>query len=400
MTAAPDSDSPAPRPAGDATRERVLEIAHELGFDLAGIAPWGPPPDAPRFEEWLEAGRHGSMEYMERGRAAAVAPQDAWPEGRSLLALGFGHSRPGITLPGGGRVARYAAGRDYHNVLQKRLRKLRKRLVAEGLATPGPGFVDATPLLERSHAAAAGLGMPSKAANLLHPRFGPWFFLAELVLDVDLEPTTDRTPAGSCGTCTACLDACPTDAILQPGLVDARLCISYATIEHRGAVPHTLRESIGPWAFGCDVCSEVCPWGSKAPDLAERFGLRPEFGDAAGEEDETLATLLSWSWRQGDDRPAAFAGAFQGSPLRRPGPDGLARNAAIALGSTGSDRGREALLLSLERAASPLVRAAAAWALARRYGEDPGVTGALDAARSREPDDHAAADMDVSRARS
>lgn len=397
----PESPSGSSRPSpGDPSRERVLEIAHDLGFDLAGIAPWGPPPDAARFEAWLDEGRHGSMDYLERGRAAALDPPGAWPEGRSLLALGLGHSRDPVELPGGGRIARYAAGRDYHNLIGKRLRKLRRRLEAEGLARPGPGFVDATPLLERSHAAAAGLGFASKAANLLHPRFGPWFFLAELVLDVDVEPTSDAVPHGSCGTCTACIDACPTDAILEPGVVDSRLCISYATIEHRGLVPHEVREGLGPWAFGCDVCSEVCPWGSKAPDLAERFGLRPEFGPDAGAPGETLEGLLAWGERPAEGREALFAEAFRGSPLRRPGPDGIARNGAFALAGAPADRGREALLRALERAAEPLVRAAAAWSLARAHRGDHGVGAALDAALRNEPDEAAAQDMRTSLERS
>lgn len=405
----PDADAPTPmddpegtsaRPSGGGDpRERVLEIAHDLGFDLAGIAPWGPPPDAGRLEAWLDAGRHGSMAYLERGRDAALDPPGAWPGGRSLLALGMGHSREAVELPGGGRVARYAAGRDYHNLIGKRLRKLRRRLQEEGLASPGPGFVDATPLLERSHAEAAGLGFASKAANLLHPRFGPWFFLAELVLDVDLEPTASAAPNGSCGSCTACIDACPTDAILEPGVVDARLCISYATIEHRGLVPHDVREGIGPWAFGCDVCSEVCPWGSKAPDLAERFGLRPELGPEAGSPGDTLAGLLAWGSAPMSNREEAFAEAFRGSPMRRPGPDGIARNGAIAMAGAPSERGRAALLEALEHAAAPLVRAAAAWALGRAHAEDRGVNDALDAAARREPDDAAASDMRISRER-
>lgn len=370
----------------------ALELAREIGFDLAGIAPFGPPPDARRFEDWLARGDHGSMAYLERGRAAAVDPRTAWPEGKSLLVVGLAHSRPAVALAGGGRIARYAAGRDYHNVAGKKLRNLRRALAREGLAA-GSTFVDATPLLERSHAASAGLGFASKSANLLHPSYGPWFFLGELILEVEASPTEqpegDRV-YGSCGTCTACIDECPTGAIVEPGRVDARRCISYATIEHRGLVDHELREKNGAWAFGCDVCSEVCPWGSKAPDVSTRYGIRPEF-DAEGLDGAVLAEMV----REGVGEEDAAQERYFGSPLKRPGADGRARNAAIASGHVPTEAGREALVeaLGAERA---MVRAAALWALARAHLGDRGVRDILSRALAREPDAAAALDMRTS----
>jgi epoxyqueuosine reductase len=281
--------------------ERALELARLTGFDLAGVTPFRAPRDAARLREWIAAGRNAGLAYLERDLERIANPA-AWdPAGKSMLIVGLAHSRAGFELPGGGKVARYAAGRDYHNVLLRKLRKLRKLLTAEGLIareTWSRVGVDAVPLLERSHAAEAGLGFTSKAANLLHPTFGPWFFLGELVLDLELDPTP-TPPAGSCGTCRACLDACPTQAILAPGVVDARRCISYHTIENDGPAPRELRASFGEWAFGCDVCSEVCPWGSKAPARARERragvarirglgaaasaarGPRPERGDRA-----------------------------------------------------------------------------------------------------------------------
>lgn len=377
-------------PGSEATRESILEQAREVGFDLVGIAPFGPPPDAAHFESWLDEGRHGSMAYLERGRRATVDPRSQWPAGKSLLVVGLGHSRPPVELPGGGVVARYAAGRDYHNVVSKMLQKLRRALVRRGLASPGSSFVDATPLLERSHAAEGGLGTRSKAANLLDVRFGPWFFLGEMILDVDLSPTPapDRLP--SCGTCTACIDACPTSAIVEPGRVDATRCISYHTIEHRGLVGHDLRAATGPWAFGCDVCSEVCPWGSKAPDLSARFGTRPAFEAGAG-EGGTLVDLLDASPEE-----EAHRERWRGSPLRRPGREGLARNAAVALGTVASERGRDALLRSLESDPAPMVRAAAGWALTRAHLEDAGVREALDRALRCEVEGVAADDLRAS----
>lgn len=358
----------------------ALEIALELGFDLAGIAPLAPPPAAARFEAWLAAGHHGAMDYLERQRERILEPRRVLPEGRSLLVVGWSHGRPPVALSrreGGPRLARYAAGRDYHNWVGKRLRKLARRLEAEGFAGPSRGIVDAGPLLERSHAAAAGLGFESKAANLLAPRLGPWFFLGELLLAEELTPTP-APPAGSCGTCTACLDACPTAALIEPGLLDARRCISYLTIEQRGPMAHELRAGVGPWAFGCDVCSEVCPWGREAPDASERLGDHPSL---AGE-----GVLQRWLAPDFDPRAE-----LNGSPLQRPRRAGLARNAAVVLGNLPQEPGRQALEGALEDS-DPSVRGAALWALAQRDRSDD-ARARLDAVLARESDAQTAADM-------
>ncbi|MDP6408825.1 MAG: tRNA epoxyqueuosine(34) reductase QueG [Planctomycetota bacterium] len=349
----------------------ALDVAREVGFDLAGIAPLAPPPAAERFEGWLAEGRHGSMEYLERNRERIVDPRSLLPEGHSILCVGLGHSRPAFALPDGARVARYAAGRDYHNVVGKRLEKLARRLAAEGFGGPWRKVVDAGPLLERSHASRAGLGFESRAANLLHPEFGPWFFLGELLIEEDLVPTEAPVP-GSCGTCRACLDACPTGALFAPGRLHAPDCISYQTIENRGPVPRELRERLGDWAFGCDVCSEVCPFGAGTPDLAERFGAHPALRDEG---------LVSWL-TVGED----FSTRFRGSPLQRPRRAGLARNAAIVLGNRPSEEGRRALLRALSFDPSPLVREASSWSLGRAHGADRGVRAALERARGREED--------------
>ena len=336
---------------------KVLELASAAGFDLAGFAPLRPPRDAARFEEWLARRHHAGLSWLERDAARILDPRRDAPAGKSLLVVGLGHSRGALELAGGARVARYAAGRDYHNVVQKRLRKLRRALQREGLIPrddAARAAVDAAPLLERSHAAEAGVGFLSKAANLLHPRFGPWFFLGELVLDTEFAPSPEPS-LGSCGTCRACLDACPTGAILEPGRVDAGLCLSFHTIESAAPLPHELRPKLGPWAFGCDVCSEVCPWGNKAPDLAERFGLHRELEQGGVERWIGLA----------DD--AELAVRFEGSGLQRPGRDGLARNAALVLGNRPTDAGEPVLLHALSFDRSAVVREAAAWALAVGY---------------------------------
>ena len=348
----------------------VLELALEFGFDVAGIAPLAPPPAALRFEDWLSAGHHADMSWLEEQRAQILDPRLSLREGRSLLVVGLGHSRVPCETPGGARVARYAAGRDYHNVIGRKLQRLAKVLRARGLLGQWKKVIDAGPLLERSHAAEAGLGFESKAANLLHPRFGPWFFLGELLMDTELAPTP-LPPAGSCGTCTACLDACPTAAIVAPGVVDARRCLSYHTIENRGAIPHELREPLGPWVFGCDVCSEVCPWGAKAPDLGARFGLHRalESGPA------------HWLGLSEDQ----FEAEFVGSPLRRPQRAGLARNAALVLGNQPSEEGKRALV-EAGSDSSPVVREAAFWGLARAHCSDRGVREVLSRSLSDEPD--------------
>lgn len=361
-----------PEMNNERTTAALVEAALELGFDLAGVAPLAPPPDAQRFRDWVAAGNHADMDWLERQADRITDPRRVLPEGTAMLVVGLGHARGAGTLADGGRVARYALGRDYHNVVGKKLRRLARRLQAELGVGRVRSIVDAGPLLERSHGAAAGVGFRSKAANLLHRRHGPWFFLGELLVEIDgYEPEPAAPALGSCGTCTACIDACPTAAITAPGHVDARRCISYHTIENPGSAPRDLRADFGAWAFGCDVCSEVCPFGYRAPDASDTFGDHP------GLEGARLADWLTL------DEPRARI-QFEGSPLRRPGANGLARNAAIALGNGPNEDGREALLVALERHPSPVVREAAAWALARGHGRDRGVRGALERALARE----------------
>ncbi len=360
--------------AGMDRTEIARQAALEEGFDLVGTAPLRPPRAADRFESWLAQGFQAGMGWLERQRERILDPRRILPEGKSLLVLGWGHRRSPVELEGGGRVARYAAGRDYHNAVGRKLRKLVRRLRGLGLVEHARTIVDAGPLLERSHAAEAGLGFESKAANLLHPVYGPWFFLSEVLVDADLGPSDAASPpVGSCGTCTACLVACPTGAIREPGLVDAGLCISYQTIENRGSIPHELRSSLGGWAFGCDVCSEVCPWGETGEEGAERLGTHARVAEG---------TLVDWL-RTPEE---SFAGEFQGSPLQRPRRAGLARNAALALAHAPSDRGLAALRSALEDDPSPMVREAAGWALASAHSEDRGVRESIGRARMRAPD--------------
>ncbi len=340
--------------------ERIERAALEEGFDLASLGPAGPPPDGPAFEDWLAKGRDAAgIGYLRRNRDRLLDPRRLLDGARSILSLAVNHARGPGGFRGAGRVARYALGRDYHRVLGRMLRRLLSRLRREGLVRTARPVVDAGPILERSHAARAGIGFRSKSANLLHPRFGPWTFLAELVTDA--EPgETGRRVAGTCGTCTSCIEACPTGAIVEPFVVDANRCLSYHTIENRGSIPEGIRPLLGDWVFGCDVCSEVCPFGWKAPEGGARFGSHSSL-------DRSLPEIL-------DLDEEAFAQAFRGSPMKRPRRAGLLRNAAVVLGNLGDPAARP----SLERAAAdhdPLVREHASWALrrlGRRGAEPPG----------------------------
>ncbi|MEZ5979469.1 MAG: tRNA epoxyqueuosine(34) reductase QueG [Planctomycetota bacterium] len=359
----------------------IAAAALELGFDLVGAAPLRPPRGAERFRSWLSEGHHADMHWLVRNADRIADPRQVLEGGTAILVVGLGHARAAEELEGGGRIARYALGRDYHNVVGKRLRKLARRVEEIAGARRTRAIVDAGPLLERSHAAEAGLGFESRSANLLDRRFGPWFFLGELLVEIEgYEPEPARPAPGSCGTCRACIDACPTGAIVADGVVDARRCISYLTIENRGAVPRDLRSRIGTWVFGCDVCSEVCPFGHRAPDRSDAFGTHAA---VAG------GRLADW-FGIGD---AEFAERFEGSPLRRAGREGLARNAAIVLGNAPSDAGREALGRALEDP-SPRVREAAAWGLVRGHAHDPSARAAVERARGREVDPDARADIE------
>jgi epoxyqueuosine reductase len=328
--------------------EPYRALAREFGFDLLGVAPAAPPPSGPAFEAWLDAGRHADMRWLERQRERLLDPRLVLEGARSILCFGISHARPPASFRGGGRVARYAAHRDYHNAIGNELRRLVRKLEERGLAGRARAVVDAGPVLERAHAARAGLGFIGRSGNLLHHRYGPWLFLAEVLIDRELPAAEKRAP-GSCGTCTACVDLCPTRAIVADRVVDARLCISYWTIEAKGFAPRELRRRFGPWVFGCDVCSEVCPFGDRAPGSAFDFGHHPALERFALEE---LFAL---------DEPA-FASAFAGSALRRPGRAGLLRNAAVALANLGRVEAWPVLSGALEDA-SPLVRGHAAWAL-------------------------------------
>jgi len=334
-------------------RERIRAESERLGFDRIAFVPAGPCRDAPRLDRWLANAYHGEMKWMERARERRTDPRRLLPGARTVVSLltFYDASDDGAAARWRG-VARYARGSDYHNVLYRRLRKLVRRIAEDAPGSRTVTAVDARPVLEKEWAERAGLGWIGKHTNLVTTDGGSWFFLSELVTDLALadgeQPHPDR-----CGKCTDCLRACPTGAIVEPWVVDARRCISYLTIELKGSVPVELRPLVGEWIFGCDVCQEVCPWNRFATPVTEpRFRL--DEGRFRGELTDFL--------RLDDD---AFRARFEGSPVRRAGRDGFLRNVCIALGNRG-DRGA---LPALEAAArddpSALVREHARWAIER-----------------------------------
>ena len=336
----------------------VKARARELGFDRVAIGPAEPPEHGDALEAWLDAGFAGTMAYLQRGRADRLDPARLLPGCRSVVAVAMsynparqagdraGHERAAADGDWRG-VSRYARGRDYHDVIRPRLVELGEFIrTAAGAASRVA--VDSSAILERDLAARAGLGWVGKNTNLLTPSLGSYFFIG-IVLTTAVLPFDQREP-DRCGTCTACLDACPTQAFVAPYVLDARRCISYLTIEHRGDIADDLAGQIGEWVFGCDVCQEVCPWNRKAEP-----GREPALGPSGSLG--TLQSLLELD-------PEAFRARFRGSALTRTKRAGLLRNAAIVLANRGERGAAPALSRALDDE-DPVVRRAAAWALAK-----------------------------------
>lgn len=360
----------------------LKNLALQQGFASVGIAPAVSPPGAVRLGEWIEAGYAGEMRYFADRRDAYDHPSSVLDGVRSVVMLTFDYrtSDPCPAKAGFGRVSRYAWGTaDYHDVIHHRLKRLAEELREQVPDARVRGVVDTAPLLERDFAEMAGLGWIGKHTLLLNRGQGSWFFLAALltdrVLTYDAEPATDH-----CGSCTACLDVCPTNAFPQPHVLDASRCISYLTIEHRGPIPRELRAGMGEWVFGCDLCQDVCPWNHRAP-----ASLQPEFLPTAENNPLDLAGLFELS--EGE-----FRARFRHKPLWRPKRRGLLRNAAIALGNRPSGRSLPALIKGLNDEEA-LVRGAAAWALGNHA--EPEARVALLQRRAIEPDPDVGAEIDA-----
>lgn len=338
--------------------DKLKRKAEHLGFDAVGIADLGSGISVEAYRDWLKAGHHAEMGYLARPDAIErrADPRLLMPGARSIVVVGISYY-PGDFPPspeGRARVSRYAWGRDYHDVLMGMLRQLAKWIEAE-VTDPVAhrAYVDFGPLMERELAQRAGLGWFGKNTNLIHPALGSYFFLGELLLDLELEPNVPLQD-DRCGSCTACMDACPTNALVAPRTLDARRCISYLTIEHREAIPPELRPLMGDWIFGCDICQEVCPWNMRFAHVRESSVFEP-----------TSPTLDPIELLKLDE--TGLRDRFRDTALLRPRRSGLLRNATVTLGNTG-DR---AAVPALENACSDenaLVVEHAQWALQRITG--------------------------------
>ena len=337
-------------------RAALKEKATELGFSAIGVARADAAPrTAARLREWLESGAHGEMIWMEERAAQRGSPNGLWPEAKSVIALGMSYAPAGDPLalansPERGRISVYAQGADYHDVIKKALKSLARWLVE----TEGGDlkvFVDTAPVMEKPLAEAAGIGWQGKHTNLVSRADGSWLFLGAIYTTLEIAPDAPHTTR--CGSCSACLDACPTNAFPAPFRLDARRCISYLTIEHKGPIPEEFREAIGNRIYGCDDCLAVCPWNRFADAARANQAFLPRAELVA----PALADLLAL-----DD--AGFRRVFAGSPIKRIGRSRMVRNAAIAAGNSGLPE-LAALLSPLVSDEDPVVAEAARWALGR-----------------------------------
>jgi len=347
-----------------ATAELLKSWALEAGFDRAGVARLDPMEKGAAYRQWLSRGDQAGMDYMERRVETRIDPSQIFPGARSALCVALqyhplyredGERQPEPAGDLWRRVARYARGADYHEVMTERLKIVETRVREAFPGCDTRRYVDTGPVLERELAARAGIGAVGKNTMLLHPEGGSWFLLGELFLSLDLAP--DQPVADLCGSCTLCLEACPTGALAEPYRLDSNRCISYWTIEHRGAMPPEARRMVGGWVFGCDVCQEVCPWNAAPVGAVHREMELP-----AKRAELDLARLLRLAREDYVER-------FRGSAMKRAKLAGLQRNAAVAMGNRLESRYVGPLTEAL-REGEPLVRGHAAWALGRIGGEE------------------------------
>jgi len=342
----------------DAAKRALTRGARALGFNALGIAAIDIPEDERHLLTWLDEGFHGDMGYMRRHARLRASPQELLPGAVRVVSVRMdywpGEARAAeavLTDPTLGYISRYALGRDYHKVLRRSLARL-----AEDLARQIGGFgyrvcVDSAPVLEKAHARNAGLGWIGKHTNLIARDAGSWFFLGEILTDLPL-PVDERASA-HCGTCQACIPACPTAAIIAPFKLDARRCISYLTIEHHGAIPEELRPALGNRIYGCDDCQLVCPWNKFA-----RAAAHPDFKVRHSLDARSLPELFSWTAAEFEDR-------MRGSAIHRLGFERWSRNIAVALGNAPTSEAVVSALKKRSEDPSPLVREHVDWALKR-----------------------------------
>ncbi len=330
----------------------------ELGFQQIGVAGVTIAEDEDRLMRWLELGRHGTMDYMQRWGRTRARPQDIVPGTIRIISARMDYLPPDardaeevLADPTLGYVSRYALGRDYHKVMRRRLAKLAEKIAAMCVETKHRVFVDSGPVLEKPYARDAGLGWIGKHTNLINRNAGSWFFLGEILTDLPLP--LDEPATAHCGSCTACIEICPTQAIVAPNELDARRCISYLTIERREAIPLEFRKAIGNRIYGCDDCQLVCPWNKFAQLTREiDFSVRHRLDGA------TLVDLFGWTEKE-------FLTRTEGSAIRRIGYESWLRNIAVALGNAPTSPAVIAALQSCREHASELVREHIDWALAQ-----------------------------------
>lgn len=364
----------------DASRSAIARAirnrALELGFQRVGFCEATRPPEARHFERWLDAGRHGTMAWLERGRGKRLDPRLVLDGARTIVVVALSYAVPGSVAPqapadpelGGprGAVSRYALGDDYHREMGDRLATLKQLIETSAPGHRAKAYVDTGPVLERMWAARAGIGWVGKNSLILNKEMGSFFFLGILMTTLDLPP--DQPAVDQCGACTLCIEACPTGAFPEPRIVDSRRCISYQTIELRGALPIEQREAVGNRVFGCDDCQDACPWNCREGSFTPPSGTRdlpPRRGSIA----PSLLAMLTMTQTEYLER-------FRGSAIKRATWQGLRRNAAVALGNVGEDHDAFA---SLERMAKdededPIVREHAGWSASRvrsRLGRSP-----------------------------
>jgi epoxyqueuosine reductase len=360
---------------GETLRGLIEREARRAGFDAVAVAAPGAIPDAQAaLRRFVAEGMHGSMAWMEETLDRRANPAALWPEVRSVVVLGMNYGpdadpRAVLARRSHAAISVYAQNRDYHEVIKGRLKEIAGKIVARA-GGDVKVFVDTAPVMEKPLAQAAGIGWQGKHTNLVSRELGSWLFLATIFTTAEIEP--DRPEADHCGSCRACLDACPTAAFPTPYRLDARRCISYLTIENKGPIPHEFREAIGNRIYGCDDCLAACPWNKFAQAASEaKFLAREEL------RAPRLADLLAL-----DD--AGFRALFSGSPVKRIGRDRFIRNVLIAAGNSGDPELMEPVRALLSDAA-PLVRGAAVWALSRLMPRDG--FQALAAARTPQEDD-------------
>ena len=341
--------------------QHIHQRATELGFELVGITPAAQSETIARYRQWIKNGYAGKMDYLKRHLPLKADVRQLLTEAKSVISLAMNYYTldPPKALagdPARGQISRYAWGDDYHDVIRQRLSALVdsiKQTAETELKTRV--CVDTAPIIEREYAQKAGIGWIGKNTNLIHWRSGSWYFLAEILINVDLETDTP-SPRGSCGTCTRCIEACPTDAIIEPNLLDSRLCISYLTIELKESIPKPLRPKIGNLIFGCDICQEVCPWNSKAVPTDE-----PAFHPREGNLTPQLLSLIGMTQQE-------FSRRFKGSPIKRTKRRGFLRNVLVAIGNWGNPIAVPALKYALTDD-EPLIRSHTAWALGKIGGD-------------------------------